>query len=257
MSTSIEKQLSEIKKQLDALTQALGGKTKIKVKDESAPKKEPNVWIKFTQRVGVLLKATLTEQKAPATVGKQFCSFLKEKKAYDLWADEEIVAEFASWERPEVSKMERDKSAKASEASSDAEASDGSKVKHQSEATKAAAAVKRAANKAKKIAEAAKTVLPASSEASEGSEDDAVSVPVAAPPIKAFKPKMVKASPKEYTMEQLADFDSFSYNGELFGRNARGDVVNADGEYVGAWTGKTILPSTGCPADWDEVRSHI
>ena len=250
MSSAI---LARIQKDLAALAESLGvevSKTKMKVKDENAPKKEPNVWIKFTQRVSPLIAAQLKEQKAPATVGKQFCSFLKEQKAYDLWADEEIMAEFASWERPEVSKMEREKSAKASEASSDAEASVGSKVvKHQSEATKAAAAVKRAANKAKKLAEA------------ESAEEEVKPKVKAVKAVKAVKPKEAKEpkakEPKEYTMEQLADFDSFSHEGADYGRNARGDVVNGDGTFIGSWNGKTVNKKAPKPADWADVAAAM
>jgi hypothetical protein len=66
-----------------------------KAKDPSAPKKDPNVWIKFTQRVGLLLKTTA--HKGPATIGKQFASHLKDIKSYNEWTDDEILDEFKSW----------------------------------------------------------------------------------------------------------------------------------------------------------------
>ena len=56
---------------------------------------EPNQWIKFTQRVNMLLKTT--DYRGPATIGKQFASYLKDIKPYDEWTDEEILDEFKSW----------------------------------------------------------------------------------------------------------------------------------------------------------------
>ena len=63
-----------------ALDAAPTPKKMTKPKDPDAPKKEPNVWIKFTQRVGALLKAAAAEDgadaehfKGPATMVKEFC----------------------------------------------------------------------------------------------------------------------------------------------------------------------------------------
>ena len=95
-----------------------------KAKDPSAPKKEPNVWIKFTQRVGLLLKTT--DHKGPATIGKQFASHLKDIKAYDEWTDAEILHHFSSWTAPEQSKMEalgKGKKAKAARAAASVDGS--------------------------------------------------------------------------------------------------------------------------------------
>ena len=269
MSSALISTIASLKKQLAALEASLGGapETPVKAsktkKDPDAPKKEPNVWIKFTQRVGALIKTAHPDAKGPATIGKQFCSFLKEQKAYDDWTDDEILEAYAGWERPEVSKMELAKSSKTSQAS-EAEESEGSKSekkprKPQSEETKKAAAVKRAATKAKKLAEAAATALPASSEIS-AEASDAESVPVEAipqppPPVpKAFKKKVVA---KTYTMEQLTDFDSFTHEGVDYGRNVRGNVVDGDGQYVGFWNGKTVDTSTEAPADWDSVMAAM
>lgn len=63
------------------------------------PKRAPNSWIIFTQRVDALLKAHNVSGKA--TENKQFASSLKAKKAYDEWKDEEILAEKAGWVKPE------------------------------------------------------------------------------------------------------------------------------------------------------------
>ena len=74
-----------------------------KVRDPDAPKKAPNAWIVFTMRVDALLKEHGVAGKA--VENKQFASALKTKKGYDEWADEEILAEKASWTKPEVSKQ--------------------------------------------------------------------------------------------------------------------------------------------------------
>jgi hypothetical protein len=270
MNAEIKKELAELKAAVAELKVMLSkpkaaGKAK-KAVDPDAPKKEPNVWIKFTQRVGALIKAEHPDEKGPATIGKQFCSFLKEKKAYDLWEDAEILEAYAGWERPEVSKMElagktkkgsKPSSSATSEASSVAEEEEGAKKprKPQSEETKAAAAVKRAATKAKKAAEAAE-------EAVEEAEEAVEEAPKPAPKAKEAKAKAPKAekpaAPKvEYSIEQLSDFDSFTHEGVDYGRNARGDVVNGDGAFVGHWNGKTVNKKAIKPSDWAEVEAAM
>ena len=267
MNAEIKKELAELKAAVAELKTMLSkpkaGKAK-KAVDPDAPKKEPNVWIKFTQRVGALLKAEHPDEKGPATIGKQFCSFLKEKKAYDLWEDAEILEAYAGWERPEVSKMElAGKTKKGSKPSSSATsvaeeetASTAEKKprKPQSEETKAAAAVKRAATKAKKAAEAAEA-----EEAVEEAEEAVEEAPKPPAKAKETKPKASKAEkPKvEYSIEQLTDFDSFTHEGVDYGRNARGDVVNGDGAFVGHWNGKTVNKKAAKPADWAEVEAAM
>ena len=264
MNAEIKKELAELKAAVAELKTMLSkpkaGKAK-KAVDPDAPKKEPNVWIKFTQRVGALLKAEHPDEKGPATIGKQFCSFLKEKKAYDLWEDAEILEAYAGWERPEVSKMElagktkkgsKPSSSATSEASSVAEEEGSKKTrKPQSEETKAAAALKRAANKAKKAAEAV--------EEAEEAEEEAPKPKAKADKPKEAKPKETKPkAPKvEYSIEQLTDFDSFTHEGVDYGRNARGDVVNGDGAFVGHWNGKTVNKKATKPADWAEVEAAM
>ena len=63
------------------------------------PKRAPNAWIIFTQRVDALLKTHNVAGKA--TENKQFASSLKNKKAYAEWKDEEILEEKATWVKPE------------------------------------------------------------------------------------------------------------------------------------------------------------
>ena len=257
MSSAMLSTLATLKKQIAALEQSLGAETPVKgskaKKDPGAPKKEPNVWIKFTQRVGTLIKTAHPDAKGPATIGKQFCSFLKEQKAYDEWADEEILEAYDGWERPEVSKMEQAKSSKTSQASEEESESKSEKKprKPQSEETKKAAALKRAATKAKKAAEASKAE---SSEASEAEASKASEASKPSEPAKAFKKKTVT---KSYTMEQLTDFDSFTHEGVDYGRNVRGNVVDGEGQYVGFWNGKTVDKAVEAPADWDSVMAAM
>jgi hypothetical protein len=223
-----------------------GAKAK-KVKDPNAEPKEPNVWIKFTQRVGALLKGAYPDAKAPATVGKQFCSFLKEQKPYDEWVDADILEAFTSWTPPEQSKMElagkTKKSSVASGSSDEGSVSDASapapkKRGPLSDEAKAARKEKMDAKKAgAAIAEVKANAAPSAAIA------------------KAFKPKATTSS--SYTMEQLTDLDGFVFEGKSYGRNVRGDVVNEDGSYAGHWDGKTILRSYPVPADWDAVRAEM
>ncbi len=267
MNAEIKKELAELKAAVAELKVMLSKPKATKAKkavDPDAPKKEPNVWIKFTQRVGALLKAEHPDEKGPATIGKQFCSFLKEKKAYDLWDDAEILEAYAGWERPEVSKMElagktkkgsKPSSSASSEASSVAD-EEGSKKprKPQSEETKAAAALKRAATKAKKAAEA--EAVEEAEEAEEAPKPPAKAKETKPKADKEAKPKAEK--PKvEYSIEQLTDFDSFTHEGVDYGRNARGDVVNGDGAFVGHWNGKAINKKAAKPADWAEVEAAM
>jgi hypothetical protein len=108
MIATLEQNLSQLKAALngEAIIPAKAKRTK-KEKDPNAAPKEPNVWIKFTQRVGTLLKAAAAEDgadaehfKGPATMVKEFCSMLKGQKPYDAWADSEVLEAFESWERP-------------------------------------------------------------------------------------------------------------------------------------------------------------
>ncbi len=235
---SLQTELAQLQTALGVEGVTIATKKTKKAKDPNAEPKEPNVWIKFTQRVGALIKEAHPDNKAPATLGKQFCSFLKEQKAYDQWDDAEILEAFTTWEAPETSKMERDgktKKAKADSASDSGSVSDAPKRGPKgplSEEAKAARREKMAAKKA-----ATSTAEPVES---------------AAP--KAFKPKTV--TKPTYTMEQLADLDSFDHEGVPYGRNIRGDVVGEDGGYVGHWDGKT-LKRGAAPADWAAVQALL
>jgi hypothetical protein len=213
-----------------------------KAKDPSAPKKEPNVWIKFTQRVGLLLKTT--DHKGPATIGKQFASHLKDIKAYDEWTDAEILHHFSSWTAPA-------KGTSAAAADTSAVEDEGfATAQSEAEAPVLAAPVLAAPALAAPVPEPKKKAPKA--KAAPEAPAPALAAPVAppaAPP--AFKPKAVKskAPAPTYTMEQLSNFTEFEHNGETYGRNERGDVVDADSNFVGRWNGKAI-DSIPEPADW-------
>lgn len=186
-TASLLKTIASLEMQLRDLTTAIAGadgapitmatpKKAPKVKDPDAPKKEANVWIKFTQRVGSLLKAAAAEDgadaehfKGPATMVKEFCSMLKGQKPYDAWADSEVLEAFESWERPVHEPRAKKSSAAASVVASEAgsegngseasgsegNGSDGSKKPRKkpapkTEEQKAAIAAKRAATIASK-----------------------------------------------------------------------------------------------------------
>ena len=321
----LEAELTQVKAACTAAGLTISPAKKSRAKSaggEEKPKAAPNVWIRFTQQVDGALKAAEISVGA-ATVSKQFASSLKDIKPYAEWTDEDIVAAWSTWEKPEQSKMSSKKSSAASSEAEDgaepkqrkpraklteeekaarkaerdakkepkerkpraklteeekaerkaardakkAESAAGSSAAEESsteeaavagepakkerkprakmtEAQKLAAKEKRDAKKAAAPATAAP--LPASSPSSDGE----------APAVTAAKPKLVlrkKAAEKpSFTMEQLADFDTFSHEGTEYGRNIRGDVSTQDGAYAGHWDGKTIVEGPE-PADWEAV----
>ena len=239
-----------------------------KAKDPSAPKKEPNVWIKFTQRVGLLLKTT--DHKGPATIGKQFASHLKDIKAYDEWTDAEILHDFSSWTAPAKGTSAAGTSAAAvaeADAASADEAEEGfASAQSEAEApalapTLAAPALAAPTPEPKKRGPKAKApvapappppTLPPPARAEPSAVVKMLTEAIAAAPASAFKPKAVKskAAAPTYTMEQLSNFTEFEHNGQTYGRNERGDLVDTESNFMGRWNGKAIetIPE---PADWN------
>lgn len=279
-ATSLLSTIAALESQLITLKSSIGGgadfatpaKKAKKMKDPEAPKKEANVWIKFTMRVGNLLKAACADAseedkehfKGPATMVKQFCTVLKQQKPYEAWADSEVLEAFESWERPPIAPRTKKTpassavpSAAASDAGSVAGDSDSSAKKERKKAApksdeeKAAINAKRAATlAAKKIAAAETKVDAVISEITE-----LVSEPVAAPAAKtAFKAKK-----PSYTMDQLRDFNAMTIGDEELGVNARGDVIDSDLKYAGAYdaTTKTVKRDAAKPADWDTVVAGL
>jgi hypothetical protein len=276
-TASLLKTIASLETQLRELTTAIAGaegaplmttpaKKAKKMKDPDAPKKEANVWIKFTQRVGALLKAAASEDgadaehfKGPATMVKEFCSMLKGQKSYDEWADSEVLEAFESWERP-VHEPRAKKSPAGSAAASDSgSVSDGSKKERKkaapkTEEQKAAIAAKRAATIASKKAEGA-PVAQAEPEA----PAPVAPAPVAPAPaaIVAPAPKMLKKTPaKVYTMEQLTAFEPISIQGEDYGVNERGDCVDSEFNFIGTYNTatKALNRSAKEPADWAAIK---
>ena len=268
MIASMESQLNEMKIALGS--EPTKQKRAKKEKDPNAPPKEGNVWIKFTQRVSALLKAAEIDTGA-APVSKQFASALKDQKPYGDWTDEEIVAAWPSWTPPAESKME----AKRKLSASSGDESDKSSVKSAKEKKapkprtdeqKAATAAKRAATKAAKATAEPVAEAEEPAEAEAKASEPAEPVPKASEPVakasepvaKASEPaakgaKAPKPSPKKsYKLEQLQDFGELEHEGVEYGVNARGDVVDTDGAYVGNWDGKKIVKGDK-PADWAKV----
>jgi len=229
MIASIESQLNEMKTALGSATT----KPK-KEKDPNAPPKEANVWIKFTQRVSALLKAANIDTGV-ATVSKQFASSLKDQKPYGDWTDAEIVAAWPTWTPPTESKMEAKRKLSAGE--SGAEESDKEPEK---ESEKKASKPRQQRQRPTRGGDPAEPAAKATAEP-------------AAKEAKAEKPaKAVKPAKKSYTLEQLQDFGELEHEGVEYGANARGDVVNTDGAYVGHWDGKKLTKGDK-PADWAKV----
>ena len=229
MSSAALKIIANLESQIAELKVALGAepsskpKNAKKEKDPNAAPKEPNVWIKFTQRVSALLKEASIDTGA-APVSKQFASALKDQKPYADWTDADIVAAWSTWEKPAESKMEAKR--KLSES--------GSVTSTEKPVTKTPVAEKPVAVAEKPVAVAEKPVA----------------VAVAEPAAKK-QPKQTKKT--TYTLEQLQDFGELEHEGGEYGVNARGDVVDGDGNYVGYWNGKTIEKKDKKPADWSKV----
>jgi hypothetical protein len=65
-------------------------------------KREPNTWVRFTQRVARVLKAAAAATAIGASKHMAFCSALKGMRAYDDWTDEAIVEQFSAWRTTEA-----------------------------------------------------------------------------------------------------------------------------------------------------------
>lgn len=274
-SASTLSAISKLESDLAKLKIALGvpGVTVPKSR-KSAPKadgekKAPNVWIRFTQQVDAALKAASISTGA-APVAKQFASALKDMKPYAEWTDETIVAAWATWEKPEQSKMDAEKAKRKeseSEGGAESETKERKKRAPMTEEAKAAMKLKRAATVAAKKAGGGGggAELPASQASSEDEEEAEEAIPAppaaappAAPPTpaKSFSKKIVGAKEAvTYTIEQLKDFDAVTIEGAEYGRNVRGDLVDGDGNFIGTWNAKTSVIQRGVarPADWEAI----
>jgi len=209
--------------------------------EEPKEKKAPNAFFVFSARLRELMKAN-DYSIAPKDGFPQFAGYLNENteshtgesgkavKNYDSWTDEAILAERASWTKPEVSKQmaagknKRDTSSSGSAPAEEPVADEKPKAvrKPQSEETKAAAALKRAATKAAK--EAASAPVAAAAPVA------AVAAPAPAP---APKKKLVKkAAPKKLDLR----FREWVHEGTTYYKNERGDVIDEAMSWVGRFT---------------------
>ena len=192
------------------------------------PKRAPNAWIKFAQRVEQLIRAKETadgagkEEKMRTVVVKQFASHLKSQKAYDEWNDDEIVAALTGWEPPAKKEAATDSETEAAPKKKGR----GKKVTSESEAE---AAPKK---KGKKTAAAA---------AASDSESEAEKAPSAA------KRKSSAVKPKDKKGDTL--FKRWTHDGTEYWKNKRGDVVSSDMDWVGHWDGKKIDEKAAQPED--------
>lgn len=237
-------------------------KEKPEASGEPKEKREGTSWSKFSAgRVGGLIRAAeegmAKDQKTGVAVILQFASTLKLKKGYDEWQDDEIMAEWESFEPPAISKKEIERQSKGSVGSAAAAepvadevgAGEKKKRKPQSEETKAAAAIKRAATKAAKATMAGG----GATASSEAEEEQAADAP---PPAAPSKPASV--AKKASIVKKKVDLflDPWTHDGEELLKNERGDVVSVDGDWVGKWDGKTIDKSAPEPADFEQLTSR-
>lgn len=258
---SLELQLKQLKESLSNGTPFVTPKKAKKERDPDAPKKEANVWVKFTQRVGELLKAASAEDadradhfKGPATMVKSFSSMLKGKKDYDSWEDSEILEAFESWERPAPTPRKKSSDTE-SVASASSEKKERKKPAPKSDEEKAAISAKR------KATIAAKKAGSVTSTDELISQIDAIVGPAepvekAEKPESAEKPVDKKSFKKRvFTMEQLAAFSEKTIGGEDFGVNERGDVIDDEMKFVGSYNAAkdTIDRSAKEPADWAAI----
>jgi hypothetical protein len=255
VQSAVQLALSNSSLQLPAAVAAGAKKAKKekKVKDPLAPKKDPNAWVSFTQHVRSVLLAAGCELKG--FVGQQYCSVLKAKLPlldanekgkqepdYSAIAAADIVSGFKSWTPPEQSKAAVAKASKppsaevspvpAAPAAPAVPSAEKKTRKPQSEETKAAAALKRAATKAAKAVAGGEAVVPPK--------------PTGPKPATAAAPKPVAAAPPA-AAEEDEDVTSFAptiIKGKPYIRNCRGDVMTEEYEWVGRYNETTKMIDT-------------
>ena len=169
---------------------------KPRAKNPDAPKRAPSAYIVFSsQRVGPVVRKAEEgqEKKTPVGVINQFAGQLWGQK--HEWDDEEILAAWPEFTPPEVSKQALKKSETGSVEKKTGKGSRGP----QSDEVKAAAKLKRDANKAKKAAAEAESKAESQADAESESEAEAVPEPPAvAPPV---VPTVVKVAIKPTTVK--------------------------------------------------------
>jgi len=273
---SVLDRLSMLEKRVDLIEKMPAPEPSAKkprAKDPDAPKRAPSAYIVFSStRVGPLVRKAEEGQEKKTSVGviNQFAGQLWGKK--HEWEDEEILAAWPEFTPPEVSKQALKKNETGSVEKKTGKGSRGP----QSEEVKAAAKLKREANRAKKAAAEAESKAESEGEASESEEvPEPPPAPVAPPPaptvvkvaIKAttVKPATAavptpapKAAPKAKTPKKVIDLilDEWVHEGITYYKNERNDVVSTDNEWVGRWNGKEIDRSVLEPADFESLTTR-
>lgn len=230
-----------------------------KERDPDAPPPKENPYFAFLNgRLRPLLKEARAD--LPGTVPVAFAKHLLDSLAegapktdvYDM-ESAAIIEAFEAWAAdpehlrapPRKPKDESsDAGSVASGSSAPKERKKPAPMTEEAKAAKAAkAAATREANKAKKAAETA--AAPAAADAAPAE------APKAEAPKKVFAKKAV--SKPSYTLEQLQDFEEKEIDGETYGVNPRGDVVDGEGGYAGNWDGKVLNKAAPKPADWEKI----
>jgi hypothetical protein len=244
----LEKELARLKSALaDSGVPVPSGKTKKakKERDPDAPPPKANAFFDFLNgRVRPVLKEHKAEMKLAGTVAPAFAKHLlslnpEDKEATYALETDAILAAFDAWATPE-NLAAPPRKAKDSDSASESASVAGSEAKPEkvkrvlSEEQKAKMKAGREAAKAAKAAAAA------------AAEPVTAAVAAVAAPKKVFAKKEVK---KTWTLAELQDWDEVEIEGETYGVNKRGDVINGDGEFKGHWDGKA-LKEAALPADW-------
>ena len=289
---SLEKQLASLKGFMEAHDGALpAGKGKAKKarapRDPDAPPPKENPYFAFLNgRIRPLLKAAAAEgEKQPGTVPVFFTTHLMSlnpdnKDAVYALTDDEVLAAYRDWATPE--NLEAAKPArKAKDAGSEAgfeTASDGGASEKPAKAKRVLSDEQKAKMKAgREAAKAAKAATAAP--AAPAPEPNAVTktllaggpvsgrdigkvdiaavaalAPAKAEPKPKFAKKEVKA--KAYTLAELQDWNEMEIDGETYGVNKRGDVIDGEGEFKGRWDAASkSIKEAPLPADWAQVMN--
>lgn len=225
------------------------GKRAKKVRDPSAPKKEPNDWIKFTSRVRSVLATQMEDGKkvAPKAV-TQVSSALKEASLMPSATDTQIIAAYKNWlaNPPAVSKMvAKGLDKKSKKSASDGASSVASSVKSAPAAESSAPPAEEGKKKGRKpMSEEAKKAAAekrAATKAAKAGKSDATSN--AAP--SSSEP------PAEDSSDGVMDFEPFQWKKMELLKNARGDVLTSDMEWFGKWDAKSNKVDTSAPQPSD------
>ena len=261
----LEKELARLKTALaESGVPVPSGKTK-KTKaprDPDAPPPKANAFFDFLNgRVRPVLKEHKADMKLAGTVAPAFASHLRtlnpdDKEAVYAMETEAILAAFDAWATPEnlaaPPRKAKDSGSDAGSVASKEEAEPKPK-RVLSEEQKAKMKAGREAAKAKK--DAMKETVEATAKAHAAAVAEAVALVAEAEAAVAPKPKFAKKEVKAraWTLAELQDWDEGFFEGEAYGVNKRGDVINGDGEFQGHWDGKTLNRKAPLPADWDLV----